>query len=177
MSGAHWQTSSASSGSIRYLALGDSYTTCTGPSGPAHSWPAIVGTRLTAQSGREVEVTNPAVNGFTTLDLIEKELPYVERLQPDLVTILIGVNDLVQGHQTGRYRASLATIYEAVAALNLPPGRTLVISIPNWSVTPAARQYGDPEEIRHLTDTFNDIAHEEADARGFTWVDITAASI
>jgi lysophospholipase L1-like esterase len=132
---------------------------------------------LTAQSGREVEVTNPAVNGFTTIDLIEKELPYVERLEPDMVTILIGVNDLVRGRETGKYRASLATIYEAVAALSLPSGRTLVISIPNWSVTPAARQYGDPEGIRHLTDTFNDIAHEEADARGFTWVDITAASI
>jgi lysophospholipase L1-like esterase len=132
---------------------------------------------LTAQSGREVEVTNPAVNGFTTIDLIEKELPYVERLEPDMVTILIGVNDLVRGRETGKYRASLVTIYEAVAALSLPSGRTLVISIPNWSVTPAARQYGDPEGIRHLTDTFNDIAHEEADARGFTWVDITAASV
>ena len=136
-----------------------------------------MGKRLTAQTGREVEVTNPAVNGFTTIDLIDKELAHVDRLKPDLVTILIGVNDLVRGRQTGQYRASLETIYDAVAALELPSGRTLAISIPNWSVTPAARQYGDPEEIRHLTDTFNDIAHEEAEARGFKWVDITAASI
>ena len=177
MSGAHWQTSSASSKPIRYLALGDSYTTGTGASGPAHSWPAIVGKRLKAQTGREVEVTNPAVNGFTTLDLIEKELAYVQRLQPDLVTILIGVNDLVRERETGQYRKSLVTIYDEVATLELPSGRALAISIPNWSVVPAAREYGDPEEIRHLTDTFNDIAHEEAEARGFKWVDITAASI
>jgi lysophospholipase L1-like esterase len=136
-----------------------------------------VGKRLTAHTGRAVEVTNPAVNGFTTLDLIEKELAYVERLEPDLVTILIGVNDLVRGREKERYRASLVTIYDAVAARHLPSGRTLAISIPNWSVTPAARQYGDPEEIRHLTDTFNDIAHEEAAERAFQWVDITAASI
>jgi lysophospholipase L1-like esterase len=159
------------------LALGDSYTTCTGATGPAQSWPAIVGKRLTAQTGREVDVTNPAVNGFTTLDLIDKELAYVQRLKPDLVTILIGVNDLVRGRQTGQYRASLETIYDAVAALKLPSGRALAISIPNWSVTPAARQYGDPDEIRHLTDTFNDIAHELAEARGFKWIDVTAASI
>src|ERR1700737_4496060 len=132
MSGAHWQTSSASSGPIRYLALGDSYTTCTGASGPDRSWPAIVGKRLTAQTGREAEVTNPAENGFPPLDLIGQEPPHGERLKPHLVTILIGVNDLVQGRQTGQYRASLATIYEAVAALHLPPGRTLVISIPTW---------------------------------------------
>jgi lysophospholipase L1-like esterase len=132
---------------------------------------------LTAQTGRKVEVTNPAVNGFTTLDLVDKELAYVKRLKPDLITILIGVNDLVRGRETGQYRASLVTIYDEVAALHLPSGRTLVISIPNWSVVPAARQYGDPEQIRHLTDTFNDIACEEAGARDFKWVDITAASI
>jgi lysophospholipase L1-like esterase len=132
---------------------------------------------LKAQTGREVEVTNPAVNGFTTLDLIEKELAYVQRLQPDLVTILIGVNDLVRERETGQYRKSLVTIYDEVATLELRSGRTLAISIPNWSVVPAAREYGDPEEIRHLTDSFNDIAHQEAEARGFKWVDVTAASI
>jgi lysophospholipase L1-like esterase len=136
-----------------------------------------VGKRLKAQTGREVEVTNPAVNGFTTLDLIDKELAYVRRLKPDLVSVLIGVNDLVREREIGQYRASLASIYDEVATLRLPSGRALAISIPNWSVVPAAREYGEPERIRHLTDTFNDIAHEEADARGFNWIDITAASI
>jgi lysophospholipase L1-like esterase len=136
-----------------------------------------VGKRLKAQTGREVEVTNPAVNGFTTLDLIDKELGWVQRLKPDLVTILIGVNDLVRERQAEQYRASLVTIYDEVATLALPSGRTLAISIPNWSVVPAAREYGDAEEIRHLTDTFNDIAQEEAEARGFNWVDVTAASL
>jgi lysophospholipase L1-like esterase len=132
---------------------------------------------LTTQTGRKVDVTNPAVNGFTTLDLIAKELGYVKRLKPDLVTILIGVNDLVRGRETGQYRTSLVTIYDEVASLDLQSGRNLVVSIPNWSVTPAARQYGDPEEIRPLTDAFNAIAHEEAETRSFQWVDITAASI
>jgi lysophospholipase L1-like esterase len=43
-------------------------------------------------------------------------------------------------------------------------------------VVPAAAEYGDPAALRRLTDTFNSIAKREADARGFTWVDITAAS-
>jgi len=177
MFGARWQTSSVSSEPLRYLALGDSYTTCTGASGPARSWPAIVGKRLEALAGREVEVTNPAVNGFTALDLIDKELGFIKSLEPGLVTVLIGVNDLVRGRETDQYRASLVTIYDEVATLELPLGRALAISIPNWSVVPAAREYGDPEEIRHLTDTFNDIAKEEAEARRFKWVDVTAASI
>jgi lysophospholipase L1-like esterase len=177
MFGARWQTSSDSFEPLRYLALGDSYTVCTGASGVDQSWPEIVAKRLAQRVGRKVEVTNPAVNGFTTLDLIDKELAFIKRLEPGLVTVLIGVNDLVRGRETDQYRASLVTIYDEVATLDLPSGRALAISIPNWSVVPAAREYGDPEEIRHLTDTFNDIAHEAAAARSFKWVDITAASI
>src|SRR5450756_85040 len=54
---------------IRFLALGDSYTIGTGASSPAHSWPSIIAKRLNEQTGQEVGLTNPAVNGFTTLDL------------------------------------------------------------------------------------------------------------
>ena len=101
----------------------------------------------------------------------------VELLKPDLVTILIGVNDLVQRRPAEHYRASLVTIYDHVGALGLPPGRAVATSIPDWSVVPAARNYGDVTRIRFLTEAFNYIAHEEADSRGFKWIDITAVSL
>ena len=162
---------------IKYLALGDSYTIGTGASTPAQSWPAIIAERLRQQAGEKVELTNPAVNGFTTTDLINRELPELRRLKPDLVTILIGVNDLVRERTTDEYRSALVKIYDAVKQARAPDGRVFAVSIPNWSVVPAAREYGDPEQIRHLTDTFNDVAREEASARGFAWIDITAASL
>ncbi len=133
--------------------------------------------RLGEQAGRKVEVTNPAVNGFTTLDLIERELPLLRSVKPNLVSVLIGVNDLVRGRTAEQYRSSLVQIYDEVALLRLSAGRVVAISIPNWSVVPAARDYGELELIRHLTDAYNDIAQEEAAHRGFKWVDITAASI
>lgn len=161
---------------LRYLALGDSYTIGTGASDESHNFPSLLAGRL-REAGRKVDVTNAAVNGFTTQDLIEHELPLLPSVKPDLVSVLIGVNDLVQGRTAGQYRSSLVEIYDEVAALRLPSGRVVAISIPSWSVVPAARDYGDLELIRHLTDTFNDISRDEAEARGFTWVDITAASI
>jgi len=121
-------------------------------------------------------VTNPAVNGFTTLDLINHELGYLGKLKPQLVSILIGVNDLVQGRTLEQYRTSLVNIYDAVGALQLGPGRVVAISIPNWSVVPAAATFGAPDDLKRLTDTFNDLARREAQERGFTWVDITAVS-
>jgi lysophospholipase L1-like esterase len=100
----------------------------------------------------------------------------VQTLNPQLVSILIGVNDLVQGRTPDQYRASLQRIYDAVVALDLPDGQVAAISIPNWSVVPAARDFGDPERLQSITDAFNAIANEEASSRGFTWIDITEVS-
>jgi lysophospholipase L1-like esterase len=175
MCGVRWLTSRGKP--IKYLALGDSYTAGTGASSSGRGWPAIVAGRLSRETGQKVKVSNPAVAGFTTLDLIARELSQVARLKPDLVTILIGVNDLVRGRTPADYRGSLVTIYDEVAANRVPQGRAFAVSLPNWSVVPAAREFGDPEGIRSLTDAFNDIAREEANARGFGWIDITAASL
>jgi len=153
---------------MRYLALGDSYTIGTGASDDAHSWPSIIAARLGA------ELTNPAVNGYTTLDLIRDELPHLERVRPDLVTILIGVNDLVQGRTADQYRDSLNGIYDAVARAT--PKLVIAVSIPTWSYVPAAAEFGGAQRVERLTDIFNDVARGEAEARDFGWVDIGPAS-
>jgi lysophospholipase L1-like esterase len=155
---------------LRYLALGDSYTIGTGASDAAHSWPSIVAARLGA------ELTNPAVNGFTTLDLIRDELPHLDTVKPDLVSILIGVNDLVQGRTRDQFRQSLQAIYDRVAALNLPQGRVVTVSIPDWSFVPAATEFGGSDRVGRMTEVFNEIARDEAIARRFEWIDISEAS-
>jgi acyl-CoA thioesterase-1 len=162
--------------SLRYLALGDSYTIGTGASSKGRNYPSILAARLTKVVGRKVGLTNPAVNGFTTEDLIANELGYIDRLKPQLVTILIGVNDIVQGRTAEQYRISLVRIYDQVAGLELPRGRVVAISIPNWSEVPAASTFGEKAALRRLTDAFNLIAQREVDTRGFTWIDITEVS-
>jgi len=123
-----------------------------------------------------VRLVNPAVNGFTTIDLLAKEIGFLDELRPDIVSVLIGVNDLVRGRTVTAYRESLVEIYDAIATLHLPRGRAAAISIPDWSVVPAARDYGEPQLIRAGTDAFNDAASEEAVRRSFLWVDITEVS-
>ncbi len=56
---------------LRYLALGDSYTIGTGASDESRSFPSLLARRLSEREGRSVKITNAAVNGFTTHDLIE----------------------------------------------------------------------------------------------------------
>jgi acyl-CoA thioesterase-1 len=173
--GARSPTSSARP-ALRYLALGDSYTIGTGASSESHNYPSILAARLSEATGAKVAVTNPAIDGYTTQDLIANELALVGRLKPGLVTILIGVNDLVQGRSLESYGKSLETIYDCVATLQLEPGRVVAISIPNWSVVPAAANFGDPARLRRLTDDFNGLAQKEAQKRGIMWIDITSVS-
>ncbi len=161
---------------IVYLALGDSYTIGTGASHESRNFPSLLAAHVQEATRREVEVVNPAVNGFTTIDVLAKELGYITDLKPDLVSVLIGVNDLVQGRRAQQYRESLIEIYNAIAATQLPAGRVAAISIPNWSVVPAARDYGDPARVRSLTEQFNAVAKQEAEARSFLWVDLTEVS-
>ena len=161
---------------IRYLALGDSYTIGTGASGPSANFPSRLARKLEEATGSMVDLRNPAVNGYTTTDLILRELPELERFKPNLVTILIGVNDLVQGSDEAGYRSRLRRIYDSVTRLGLPPGRVVAISIPDFSIVPAAPAFGRPSQLHARTDAFNAIARQEASAFGFAFLDLGEVS-
>lgn len=127
-------------------------------------------------AGRAVRLVNPAVNGFTTIDVLAKEVGFIAELEPNLVSVLAGVNDLVRGRAVDAYRSSVAEIYDAVATLRLPRGRVAAISIPEWSIAPAAEAFGDPARLHAMTTDFNSAARAEAEERRFTWIDITGVS-
>jgi lysophospholipase L1-like esterase len=162
--------------SIRYLALGDSYTIGTGLADEAQNFPSLLAGRLKDETGIDVALVNLGVNGYTTTDLIREELPVARTAQPELVTILIGANDIVQGSDEAAYGARLRQIYDAVQELGPSPERVLAISIPDFSSLPGAAAFGSPGHLRARIEAFNDVARKEAAARGFGYADITAIS-
>lgn len=160
---------------VRYLALGDSYTIGTGATKRSRNFPSLLAKRFEQASGRRVRVQNPAVNGFTTRDLIRTELPQV-REAPHVVSVLIGANDVVQGFDEATYRRALQTIYDFVARFRLPAGSVLTVAVPDFSEVPTAGNYGKRETLRARIDAFNGIALEESSARQFEFVDISEVS-
>lgn len=162
--------------SIRYLALGDSYTIGTGLEDEAQNFPGLLARKLTEETSIDVTLVNLGVNGYTTTDLIREELPVAGSARPELVSILIGANDIVQGSDEATYRARLAQIYEAINALGVPVKRILAISIPDFSPLPGAAPFGSPAHLRARIDTFNAIARAEAGSRGFLYADIATIS-
>jgi lysophospholipase L1-like esterase len=155
------------------VALGDSYTIGTGLDDEAQNFPTILDTRITEETGIPVAVTNLGVNGYTTTDLIRHELPVARGLHPELATILIGANDIVQGSDDAAYRTRLAEIYDALVGLRLPATRILAVSTPDFSGLPGARPFGTARDLRARIDAFNGVALDEASARGFHYADIS----
>ena len=162
--------------SIRYLALGDSYTIGTGLEDVAQNFPSLLAGRLKEETGIDVALVNLGVNGYTTTDLIREELPVARNARPELVTILIGANDIVQRSDEATYRGRLRQIYQAIKELGVPAERVLVISIPDFSPLPGAAPFGSPSGLRARVDAFNAIARTEATATDFRYADITEIS-
>jgi lysophospholipase L1-like esterase len=153
----------------RFLALGDSFTIGTGTTAD-RSFPAALA-RLWTQQGRKVVLANPAVNGYTTDDLIHDELPLVASFHPTLVTLLIGANDIVRGSNEDRYRRQLGSIHERIRA-DAPDARVIALPQPDWSLSPAGSGFGDPAALARTIERFNEIARNEADRAGAVWIDL-----
>ncbi len=123
------------------------------------------------QQGRTVVLANPAVNGYTTDDLIHDELPLVASFHPTLVTLLIGANDIVSGSNEDRYRRQLGSIHQRIRA-DAPDARVIALPQPDWSLSPAGSGFGDPATLARTIERFNEIAHSEADRASAPWVDL-----
>ncbi|MGH2356671.1 MAG: SGNH/GDSL hydrolase family protein [Candidatus Limnocylindria bacterium] len=149
---------------VRYVALGDSYTIGTGI-GASESWPA----QLVAREPRLKIAANLGVNGYTSADLIADELPVLDTLDPEFATLMIGVNDVVQGVPDATYEANVALILDALLA-RLTPNRVLCVATPDYTVTPQGAAYGDPAQQSDRIGRVNAILGEACEGRGVTFV-------
>ena len=150
--------------SLRYLALGDSYTIGTSVA-ERERWPNQLVERV---PGLEL-VGNLAVNGYTSADLIEEELPEVDGHAPDVVSVLIGVNDVVQGVPDSRYAANVALILDELLTV-LRPERIICVATPDYTVTPSGGSFGDPDLQRDGIVRVNAILREACESRAIRFV-------
>ena len=156
--------------SIRYLALGDSFTIGTGIQADK-AFPAVLAQRW-RDAGHTAELVNPAKNGCTTDDVIGVQLPHATSLAPTVVTLLIGANDIVRGSDDSRYREQIRRIHRGLRAASIDPKAVVVLPQPEWSRSPAASPYGTPESLRTRIEHFNAIAADEAERVGSPFVDL-----
>lgn len=157
------------------LSLGDSYTIGERVS-EAERWPNQLAKAL-QDSGIQVEPpTIIARTGWTTAELWNGIQNSPIDSSYSLVTLLIGVNDQYRGLGINYYREGfLKLLNKAIELAGNNMNRVIVLSIPDYSVTPFA-QRSDTERIRQELDQFNALNQELSLQAGVHYVNITPIS-
>jgi lysophospholipase L1-like esterase len=159
-----------------YLALGDSYTI--GESvNVADRYPILAVEQL-----RHIDRVNCktpdiiATTGWTTGNLLDAltaaNLPHTY----NFVTLLIGVNNQFRGGSQSEYRDQFNTlVQQSIALAGNRPSHVLVLSIPDYSVTPFAKGR-NTALIASQIDSFNMINYQVSMNYKVNYLDVTAES-
>jgi lysophospholipase L1-like esterase len=164
-----------STDTIKYLALGDSYTI--GESvNEGDRWPNVLAEQLNL---RGLNIASPKIiarTGWTTDELINAIQKQAITESYDLVSLLIGVNNQYRGYPIDQFRKEYKELLEqAIVFANGNARRVIVLSIPDYGVTPFA-QSKNPSKIATEIDLYNSVKKEISISLGVSFYDITSIS-
>ena len=158
-----------------YLALGDSYTIGEGvPIYESFPYLTVQGLRKAGYTLYAAEIV--AQTGWTT-DELQAGISN-SRLLPsyDLVSLLIGVNNQYRGRSLPEYTQQFeALLQQAIAFAGHQATHVFVLSIPDWGVTPFAKEKNSAT-ITHEIDSFNAVNRLFAEKYAVHYIDITPGS-
>jgi lysophospholipase L1-like esterase len=162
---------------IKYVAIGDSYTIGNGVL-EQDRWPNVLVRHLKEQGIKIELMANPAVSGFRVQDAISQEIDEIERIKPELVTVLIGANDNFSDRRVEDFRADLKELLDSVQKFSSKKTKIILISIPDYTSSPAADRYpqAEVERVRRLIEEYNKVIKQEAGERNLAFADIFPTS-
>lgn len=157
-------------GALRYGVIGDSYSNGEGV-GLDRAWPALLAQRMDLDL-----VVNPAVSGWTTEQALEQELPAFEEARPEVATLLIGANDLVQGMATAPFRSRFRRLLREMVRIVGAPRRVVAVTVPDFSRKPQGQAFGSPAALSQAIRRLNAVIRAESTAQGVAVADVFAVS-
>jgi lysophospholipase L1-like esterase len=161
---------------LNYLALGDSYTIGARVTEAAR-WPVQLVKLLNKLGYNYVSPKIVARSGWTTSQLEAAILNENIKEEFNLVTLLIGVNNQFRGRSLDEFRKEFSSLLnKAIAFGKNNPANVIVVSIPDWGVTPVGQSF-DSRNVSREIELFNDVKREETAIRDVKFVDITEISL
>lgn len=158
----------------RFVALGDSLTEGVGDpvEGGWRGWAALLADGL---SHGDVAFTNLAVSGAQTRDVLERQLPAGLALRPDVVSVVVGVNDTLRcTFDIHAVAARLDTIYAAfrgqgaVLLTACLPDPGTMLGLPGALARPLARRQQAVNTVVHALSERYGAVHLHAARGGWT---------
>lgn len=132
---------------ITYVAIGASDTFGLGTDNPYdENWATDLANLL---GPSHIHLINLGVPGITVQDALNLELPIALDAHPNLITIWLGVNDIVANVPANSYASNLNTLLARLRA-NAPHARIAIANIPDLTLLPYFTQT-DPVDPAVLT--------------------------
>lgn len=128
-----WIAKANVSGDITYLALGDSATQSIGASNPMKGYVGLIIRDIEDRTGKSVRIVNVSKTGAKMDDYLKDQAPIIATLNPDIVTIEIGANDIANFNAI-EYRAKFKKVLKT-----LPDG-SFVANMPLFNSRPGSTQ-------------------------------------
>lgn len=163
------QTSSQADGRPLYVALGDSLTAGLGAEKYQESYPYLLAQDLSGSA--PVSLRNLAIPGHRSDDLIKNQLEPAIAAQPDIIILLIGINDIHGFYGREKFKKNYQLILERLTKET--KAKIYAISIPFLGAPglflPPLNYYFD-----YKTTGFNKIIRGLAAAYGVEYLDLAA---
>lgn len=161
---------------VTYLALGDSYTI--GQSVAIKDRFPIQAVSMLRRAGYNMaDADILATTGWTTGNLLQALKKKELSASYDFVSLLIGVNNQFRGLPVDRYRTEFALLLrKSIQLAGNRPDRVVVVSIPDYSVTPFAVGPIDRGKIARQINVFNKVNKQLAAAYRVHYLNVTEES-
>ena len=152
-----WREQREKTGELLYVAVGDSAAQGIGASRPHRSYSGVIATRIRKRTGRTVRVVNLGISGATVRIAIDKELPRLKKLRPDILTVSIGANDIA-AFDAQAFERDIRDLLQQL------PDHAIIADLPTFYFLPAEKR----------VTTANVILRRVAAERDFTVVPLHA---
>lgn len=155
-----------------WLALGDSYTI--GEQVPLHDNFPYQALKILREAGMNIYAPEIiAKTGWTTDELNDQinKTPFLEKY--DIVTLLIGVNNQYRGRNWYEFKIEFTHLLQkAIAFAGGNNDNVFILSIPDWGVTPFAKDRDIPRIAKEI-DQYNDVCRTVSAELKCHYIDIT----
>lgn len=157
-----------------YMALGDSYTIGQG----VQAFESFPFKTISILRSKGIKINDPLIiaqTGWTTTNLTNAIISQNPKGPFSVVSLLIGVNDQYQLHDTSGYRQRFYSLIQtSIYFAGGNRDRVFVLSIPDYSVTPFVRY--NPMTVKTEIEWFNEINRQVTVDNGCTWINITPST-
>jgi lysophospholipase L1-like esterase len=157
-----------------YVALGDSLTAGRddhGPGGARIGWARRLAGILTTRTAVPCALTNLAADGASAAVVLDRQLPAVARIGPDLVSVTVGMNDIRDpAFSEERFAAATGVLIDGLTATGATVLTCTLPDIAGIMPLPA----GLVEVARQRMRRASDIIREQAARRGALCLDAWA---